>query len=57
MNFPDEILYTKTHEWLKKIDEETALIGISDYAQSALGDILYVDILLDWDQQSDKGEA
>ena len=44
MNFPPELKYTKDHEWLKLIDDKTALIGITDYAQRELGDIVFVDI-------------
>jgi glycine cleavage system H protein len=43
MNFPAELQYTKDHEWIK-IDGDTALIGITDFAQHELGDIVYVDI-------------
>ncbi len=44
MNFPPEIKYTKDHEWVKFINESTALVGVTDFAQSELGDIVYVDI-------------
>jgi glycine cleavage system H protein len=44
MNFPSELKYTKDHEWVKLIDDKTALIGITDYAQRELGDIVFVDI-------------
>lgn len=44
MNFPADLKYTKDHEWIKLIDEKTALIGITDYAQGELGDIVFVDI-------------
>ncbi len=43
MNFPAELQYTKDHEWIKT-DGDTALIGITDFAQHELGDIVYVDI-------------
>jgi len=43
MNFPENLHYTKDHEWIK-VDGDTATIGITDYAQSELGDIVYVDI-------------
>jgi glycine cleavage system H protein len=43
MNIPDGLKYTNDHEWIK-IDGNTALIGITDFAQSELGDIVYVDI-------------
>ncbi|MFK8059083.1 MAG: glycine cleavage system protein GcvH, partial [Polaribacter sp.] len=43
MNIPSELKYTKDHEWLK-IKGTTATIGITDFAQSELGDIVYVDV-------------
>ena len=43
MNIPADLKYTKDHEWVK-IDGETATIGITDFAQSELGDIVYVDV-------------
>ena len=47
--------YTKDHEWVK-VDGETALVGISDYAQHHLGDIVYVE-LPEVDDDFEKGEA
>ena len=44
MNFPSDLKYTKDHEWLKLADDNTAIIGITDFAQSELGDIVYIDI-------------
>lgn len=44
MNFPSELRYTKDHEWVKLVDGNTALVGITDFAQHELGDIVYVDI-------------
>jgi glycine cleavage system H protein len=43
MNFPEDLLYTKDHEWVK-IEGETAVVGITDYAQKELGDIVYVEV-------------
>ncbi len=43
MNFPENLYYTKDHEWLK-VEGNTATIGITEFAQSELGDIVYVDI-------------
>jgi glycine cleavage system H protein len=43
MNFPENLHYTKDHEWIK-VDGDTATIGITDFAQSELGDIVYIDI-------------
>ena len=42
MNIPSDLLYTKDHEWIK-IEKDYALIGITDYAQSELGDIIFVE--------------
>ena len=42
MNIPNDLLYTKEHEWIK-ITDDTAIIGITDYAQSELGDIVFVE--------------
>jgi len=44
MNFPADLRYTKDHEWIKLVDGKTALIGITDFAQRELGDIVFVDI-------------
>jgi len=43
MNLPKELKYTKDHEWIR-IEGDTAYVGITDFAQSELGDIVYVDI-------------
>jgi glycine cleavage system H protein len=43
MNFPQELKYTKDHEWIS-IDGDVATIGITDFAQHELGDIVFVDI-------------
>lgn len=43
MNFPPELRYTKEHEWIK-LDGEIATIGITDFAQRELGDIVYVEV-------------
>ncbi len=43
MNFPENLLYTKDHEWVR-VDGDTAYVGITDFAQHELGDIVYVDI-------------
>ncbi len=41
---PSDLRYAKSHEWLKPAGDGTALVGISDYAQSSLGDITYVQL-------------
>jgi glycine cleavage system H protein len=43
MNFPNELRYTQEHEWVR-VDGSTARVGITDYAQDALGDVVYVDL-------------
>ena len=43
MTFPENLRYTKDHEWIK-LDGNVATIGITDFAQSELGDIVYVEI-------------
>ncbi|WP_158798418.1 glycine cleavage system protein GcvH [Pedobacter sp. L105] len=43
MNFPSELKYTKDHEWVK-VEGNEAYIGITDFAQRELGDIVYIDI-------------
>ena len=43
MDFPDELKYTEEHEWVA-IEEDVATIGISDFAQSQLGDVVFVEL-------------
>ena len=43
MNFPAELKYSKSHEWIK-YEGDVAIIGISDYAQDALGDVVFVNL-------------
>jgi glycine cleavage system H protein len=43
MNFPSELKYTKDHEWVR-VEGNEAFIGITDFAQRELGDIVYIDI-------------
>lgn len=43
MNFPDDLRYTTDHEWVRVLDDGTARIGITDFAQSELGDIVFVE--------------
>ncbi len=42
--FPADLKYTKDHEWLKPAADGTALVGITQYAQDALGDVVFVDL-------------
>ena len=43
MNFPTELKYSKSHEWIK-YEGDVAIIGISDYAQDALGDVVFINL-------------
>ena len=43
MNVPSELKYTKDHEWIR-LEEGTAVVGVTDFAQSELGDIVYVEV-------------
>lgn len=53
---PEELLYSESHEWLKILDDGTALIGITDYAQDELGDIVFVNLPMEGDSVT-AGEA
>lgn len=44
MTFPDDLYYTEDHEWLRMNDDGTATVGITDFAQSELGDIVFVEV-------------
>ena len=43
MNFPSELKYTKDHEWLK-MEGDVAVVGITDFAQNSLGDIVFINL-------------
>ena len=43
MNFPENLKYSKDHEWIK-VEGDTALVGITEFAQNELGEIVYVDV-------------
>ena len=43
MSIPDNLKYTKDHEWVK-VDGEIAMVGITDFAQKELGDIVYIEV-------------
>lgn len=55
MNIPAEFLYTEDHEWVK-IEGNIATVGITDFAQGELGDVVYVDITTEG-ETIDKGEV
>ena len=56
MTFPEELKYSKTHEWIRFEDETTAYIGITDYAQDQLGDLVFAN-LPEVDDEVTAGEA
>lgn len=55
MNIPKELLYTEDHEWIR-VDGNVAYIGITDFAQKELGDIVFVEVET-LDETLDKGET
>jgi len=55
MNFPDDLYYTKEHEWIR-IDSNVATVGITDHAQDALGDIVFLELPVEGGPVN-KGEA
>ena len=44
MNFPAELKYSKDHEWVRMVGDTTALVGITDFAQSELGDLVFINL-------------
>lgn len=44
MNVPANLMYSKSHEWVKFLEDGTALVGITDFAQSELGDIVFINL-------------
>jgi glycine cleavage system H protein len=44
MQVPDDLLYTEEHEWIRKMDDSSARIGITDYAQDQLGDVVFIEL-------------
>ena len=56
MSTPEGLKYAKTDEWIK-VEGDEALIGISDYAQEQLSDVVYVELTVEADDQVAKGDA
>lgn len=56
MNFPSALKYTKEHEWVK-VDGNVCTVGITDYAQGELGDIIYLDITSEAGKEVKQGEV
>ena len=44
MNFPAELKYARSDEWVKMLDDTTALVGITDYAQHEMGDLVFINL-------------
>lgn len=55
MNFPTNVKYTSEHEWIR-LENDEAIVGITDYAQDQLGDIVFVDVTTEG-ETLDKGET
>ena len=49
MATPNELLYSDTHEWVKFLDNGNALVGLTDFAQQSLGDIVYINLCMEGD--------
>lgn len=56
MNIPKELKYTRSHEWVKYLDDTTALVGLTDYAQDALGDLVFANLPEEGDEM-EAGES
>lgn len=56
MKHPEELRYSRSHEWVKKLEDGTVVIGLTDYAQDALGDLVFVNLPEEGDEVT-AGEA
>ncbi len=56
MNYPENLRYTKEHEWVRLEENNIAVVGITDYAQGELGDVVYVDVT-ELDEDVEAGEV
>ena len=56
MKNPSELLYTESHEWVKEMEDGTVKIGLTDYAQHSLGDLVFIN-LPEVDDEVEAGEA
>lgn len=56
MNIPENLKYSKSHEWLQQMDDGTARMGITDFAQSEMGVLVFVDLPQEGDEAV-KGES
>ena len=46
MNIPKDLLYSETHEWVKLVGDDTAIVGLTDFAQQSLGDIVFINLCM-----------
>ncbi|MGA8040429.1 MAG: glycine cleavage system protein H, partial [Acidimicrobiia bacterium] len=44
MQVPEDLLYTEEHEWIRRVGDDVVRLGITDYAQDQLGDVVYVEL-------------
>lgn len=44
MNFPEELKYTNEHEWVRVLEDDVVVVGITDFAQSELGELVYIEV-------------
>ncbi|MEX2403096.1 MAG: glycine cleavage system protein GcvH [Balneolales bacterium] len=44
MNYPDDLKYTREHEWVRKNEDGTATVGVTEFAQSELGDVVFIEV-------------
>lgn len=56
MDFPEELKYTKDHEWVK-VEGDTLIVGITSFAQSELGDIVYVELTAEEGEETEQSEV
>ena len=57
MEFPDNLRYTKSHEWVRVEDDGSVVMGITDYAQDAMGDLVFIELPEVSDESVAKEEA
>lgn len=50
MHFPENLKYSKSHEWVREVDADTMEIGLSDYAQKEMGDLVFVNLPQEGDE-------
>ncbi len=52
MNIPQNLKFTKSHEWVEELENSTVVVGLTDYAQSQLGDLVFVNLPAEGDELS-----